>query len=80
MCTDRHDDDIDATHKCRVLGSVILFTNIVITPNLETYIMPESEELFTNIKTARPQYAVNDAFIKTPGFQQFNTPFAQIDF
>ena len=42
--------------------------------------MSGSVKLFTNIETARPQYAVDDAFIKTQELQTFNKPFAQIDF
>ena len=69
VCTDRHDDDdVDAIQNCRISGSVELFANIDITSKTETYIMSESVELFTN-KTAKPQDAVDDAFIKTPELQ-----------
>ena len=47
-------------------GYVALFAKIDITSKTETYIMSESVELFTNVETARPQDAVDDAFIKTP--------------
>ena len=81
MCTDRHDDDDnDATQNCRMSGSVELFTNIDITSKTETYRMSDSVELFTHIETARPQDALDDAFIKTPDLQSINRPFAQIDF
>ena len=80
MCTDRHDDDDnDATQNCRMSGSVELITNIGITSKTETYRMSESVEPFTNIETARPQYAVDDAFIKTPHLQEINRLFAHID-
>ena len=78
VCTDRHDDDNDATKDCRMSGSVELFANIYITSNTATCRMPESVELFTNIVTARPQDKVKDAFIQTPDLQEFNGPFAQI--
>ena len=61
-------------------GSVELFTNIVITSKIETYIMSEPVELFTHIETARPQDAVDDAFIKTPELQYINRLFAHIEF
>ena len=78
MCTDRHDDDDhDATQNCRMSGSVELFTNSDITSKTETNIMSESVELFTNIETARPQDAVDDAFIKTPDWQTCHTLFAR---
>ena len=50
MCIDRHgdddagDDDDDATQKCRMSRSLELFTNIDITPKIETYRMSESVE------------------------------------
>ena len=50
-------------------GSVEPFTHIDITSKTETYIMSESVELFTNIETARPRDAMDDAFIKTPELQ-----------
>ena len=81
MCTDRHyDDDNDATQDCRISGSVELFTNIDITSKTETYRMPESVEPFTNIEPARPQDAVDDAFIKTTELQDIRRLFAHIDF
>ena len=69
MCTDRHDDDVDAIQNCRMSGYVELFAHIDITSKTETYIMSEHVELFTNHETAMPQYAVDDAFIKTPELQ-----------
>ena len=61
-------------------GSVELFTNINITSKTETYRRSTPVEQFTKIETARPQDAVDDAFIKTPDLQEFNGLFAQIDF
>ena len=80
MCTDRHDDDVDATQNCRVSGSVELLTNIDITSKIETYIMSESVELFTILEAARLQDAVGDAFIKTPELQENKRLFPHIDF
>ena len=81
MCTDRHDDDDrDATQKCRMQIAVEPFTHIDSTSKTETYIMSESVELFIHIETARPQDAVDDAFIKTPELHEINRLFAHIDF
>ena len=77
MCTYRHEDnDVDAIQSCQLSGCVELFANIDITSKTETYIMSESVEPFTNIETARPQDAVDDAFIRTPELQSFNGLFA----
>ena len=81
VCTDRHDDDDnDATQDCRMSGSVELFANVDITSKIETYRTSDSVELFATIEAARPQDAVDDAFIKTPELQDINRLFAQIDF
>ena len=61
-------------------GSVKLFTCIDITSKTETYGVSESVELCANIDTARPQGAVEYAFIKTLELQEFSGQFAQIDF
>ena len=63
MCTDQHDDDVDAIQCCRISESVELVANIDIALTIETYRMSESVEVFTNVETARPQYAVDDAFM-----------------
>ena len=71
MCTERHDVDYDddAFQNCRIGGSVNLFTIIDIASNTETYRLSASAALFTIIDTARPEDAVDDAFIKTPELQ-----------
>ena len=66
MCTDRHDDDTDAIQKCRISESVELLTKVDITPKTETDTLPDSGIRLANLDAARPQYAVDDAFIKTP--------------
>ena len=78
VCTDRHDDDVDAIQNCRMSGSVELFANIDITSKTETCRMSESVELFTNMVPARPQDEGEEAFIQTPDLQEFNGRFAQI--
>ena len=80
MCTDQHDDDVDAIQICRISESVDLFATIDIALTAEACIISHSVELFTHIETARSQDAVDDAFIKTPELQDINRLFAQIDF
>ena len=67
VCSDRHDDhDIDASQSCRISEPGHMFTNMDIARNTDTCIMSESVKLLTNLVTARPQHAMEDAFIKTP--------------
>ena len=50
VSTDQQDyDDNDATHDCRMSGSVELFTNMDITSKTGTYRMSESVELCAQI-------------------------------